>query len=266
MSASERGQVIGSAAEVYEEFFVPALFGEWASRIADAAEVQLGQHVLDVACGTGVLARTIADRVGSVGTVVGLDVNEGMLAVAERKAPQIEWRQGSAKDLPFDANRFDAVVSQFGLMFFEDKAASLKEMVRVLRPGGRLAIAVWASLEHTPGYTAMVALLQRLFGEQAANGLRMPFSLGNVPELQSLFATAGMLDAKITTLPGTARFPSIQAWVYTEIKGWVLADLLDDTQFELLLKEAEQALQPFINTQSMVSFNAPAHIVTFAKP
>jgi SAM-dependent methyltransferase len=266
MSASEKGQVTYKAAEVYEEFFVPALFAEWASRVADAAGIQQGQRVLDVACGTGVLARTIADRVGSAGAVVGLDVNEGMLAVAERKAPQIEWRQGSAEDLPFDTNRFDVVVSQFGLMFFEDKVAALKEMVRVLRSGGRLAIAVWASLEHTPGYAAMVSLLQRLFGEQAANGLRAPFSLGNMLELQSSFATAGMPGAKITTLPGTARFPSIQAWVYTEIKGWVLADMLDDAQFELLRKEVERVLQPFVTPQGMVSFNAPAHIVTFAKP
>jgi SAM-dependent methyltransferase len=208
----------------------------------------------------------VAERVGPAGSVVGLDVNEGMLAVAERKAPQIEWRQGIAEDLPFASDSFDAVISQFGLMFFEDKAAALKEMVRVLQPGGRLAVAVWDSLDHTPGYAAMVSLLQRLFGEQAANGLRPPFSLGNLPKLQALLAEANLSEAKILTQAGVARFPSLQAWVYTDIKGWVLADILDETQFELLLKEAEQALQPFVTAQKTVAFASPAHIVTFTKP
>jgi SAM-dependent methyltransferase len=266
MNDSDKGQVSRNAAEVYEEFFVPALFQEWASRVAGAAKIQAGQRVLDVACGTGILARTVAEWVGPTGSVVGLDVNEGMLAVAARKAPRIEWRQGLAEDLPFDSDSFDAVVSQFGLMFFEDKVAALQEMVRVLRPGGRLAVAVWDSLDHIPGYAAMVALLQRLFGEQAASGLRPPFSLGNLPKLQTLLAEAGLSEAEIMTQTGVTRFPSLQAWVYTDVKGWVLADLLDEAQFELLLKEAEQALQPFVTAQGTVSFASSAHIITFAEP
>src|SRR5262245_61490850 len=117
MNDSDKGQVSRNAAEVYEEFFVPALFQEWTSRVAGAAKIQAGQRVLDVACGTGILARTVAERVGPAGSVVGLDMNEGMLAVAARKAPQIEWRQGISEALPFDGDSFEAVVSQFGLMF-----------------------------------------------------------------------------------------------------------------------------------------------------
>ena len=90
--------------------------------------------MLDVACGTGVLARAVADRVGAKGSVVGLDVNPGMLAVAERLAPSITWRQGRAESLPFEKEDFDAVLSQFALMFFEDQVAALEEMKRVLRP------------------------------------------------------------------------------------------------------------------------------------
>lgn len=266
MNDSDKGQVNRSAAEVYEEFFIPALFQDWPSQVAEAAHIEAGHHILDVACGTGILARTVAERVGPAGSVVGLDVNEGMLAVAKRKAPQIEWRQGIAEDLPFDSNSFDAVVCQFGLMFFEDKQAAISEMVRVLRPGGRLALAVWDSLQNTPGYAAMVALLQRLFGREAAAGLRAPFSLGNVHDLRSLFGQAGLPHVAITTRPGIARFPSIHAWVYTDIKGWVLADLLGDAQFERLLKEAERLLAPFVTPEGAVSFSAPAHLVTFVKP
>src|SRR5262245_64165312 len=179
MSTSERGQVTKSAAEVYEEFFVPALFQEWAPRVADAAALRSGQRVLDVACGTGPRTPAVAERVGPSGAVFALDVNDGMLAVARRRAPQLEWRQGRAEALPIEPRSFDAVVSQFGLMFFEDRAAALGEMLRVLRPNGRLAVAVWGSLDRCPGYAGVVALLQSLFGRRAAHALRAPFVLGD---------------------------------------------------------------------------------------
>jgi ubiquinone/menaquinone biosynthesis C-methylase UbiE len=147
MSENETAQVTHSATEVYEEFFLPALIQQWASRVTDAAGIQSGERVLDVACGTGVLARSVAERVGSNGAVLGIDKNEGMLAVARRRAPAIEWKQGRAEALPLNSESFDAVVSQFGLMFFDDRRTALREMIRVLRPGGRMAVAVWGSLD-----------------------------------------------------------------------------------------------------------------------
>lgn len=265
MSDGERGQVTSRAAEVYEEFFVPALFQEWTDRVADAATLRAGDHVLDVACGTGVLARTVAARVGSSGTVIGLDVNDGMLAVARRKAPRVDWRSGRAEALPFDAESFDAVVSQFGLMFFEDRRAALVEMMRVLRHGGRLVVAVWDSLERTPGYAAVSQLLQRLFGDRAADALRAPFVLGDPGALRSLFDSAGFTSATVTTHKGTARFPSIKAWMYTEVKGWTLADMIDEAQFARLLEEAEKVLRAFLAADGTVAFEAPACIVTATK-
>lgn len=261
----ERGQVVTSAAEVYEEFFLPALFQEWASRVADAARIQTGDRVLDVACGTGVLARTIQDRVGPGGSVVGVDVNESMLAVAKSKAPEIEWRKANAVKLPFGGDVFDAVVSQFGLMFFEDRLTALREMRRVLRRGGNLTVAVWGALGDSPGYAAMTELLRRLFGDEAAGALEAPFALGDRDALRRLFADAGMDDANIITEAGRARFLSLQAWVHTEIKGWTLAEVLDDEQYKLLLEEAEQELKPFVNEVGSVSFEIPAHIVTWRK-
>lgn len=262
ISANDRGQVNTSAAKVYEEFFVPALFQEWCNRVAQAAHIQPGQRVLDVGCGTGILARTLAERVGPEGEVVGLDINEGMLAVARQKAPKIEWRSGPAEALPFEDNSFDAVVSQFSLMFFEDRSAALKEMVRVLRPDGRLVVAVWDSLENTPGYAAMTDLLQRLFGDEAANALRAPFNLGDTSLLKSIFTEAGLPTAKITTIEGSARFASLEAWVTTDIKGWTLADMIDEAQFQQLLTEVKKSLQSFVTPQGEVMFGSPAHIVT----
>ena len=111
----------------------------------------------------------------------------------------------------------------------------------------------------------MTELLQRLFGDEAANAMRAPYSLGDIQVLRSLFSDAGLPEAKITTYKGTARFPSIQAWVYTDVKGWTLADIIDDDQYQLLLEEAEHVLRPFVVTGGTVAFSAPAHIVTANK-
>ena len=265
MGDTSRGQVARSAAEIYEEFFMPALFQEWAPRVADAARLAPGQRVLDVACGTGVLAREAATRVSPGGSVTDLDRNEGMLAVARRRAPAIEWQPGRAESLPFAERAFDAVVSQFGLMFFEDRGGALREMWRVLRPGGRLAVAVWDALENSPGYADMTKLLQRLFGDRARSSLATPFALGDPGTFRSLFAAAGIANVQIRTPDGTARFPSLASWVHTDVKGWTLADLIDEAQYRALLQEAKRELQRYAQPDGTVAFAAPAHIVTATK-
>lgn len=254
MSETSTGQVTRSAAEIYDEFFVPALFRQFTAAIAKAARLTPGQRVLDVACGTGVLAQEAARRVGPEGKVVGLDRNDGMLAVAGRKAHDVDWRHGMAEDLPFSDGAFDAVISQFGLMFFEDRAKALKEMVRVTRPGGRIAVAVWAPLETSPGYADMVTLLERLFGKQVADELRAPFTLGEERRLRLLFADGGMPNVELSRVEGTARFPSIEDWVRVDVKGWTLARFIDEERYRLLLREAERELRGYLREGARVEF------------
>ncbi|MBT8452351.1 MAG: class I SAM-dependent methyltransferase [Deltaproteobacteria bacterium] len=262
---NDAGQVTATAAEVYDEFFLPALFAAWPPRVVAAAALRPGQRVVDVACGTGVLAAEAARATSPGGYIVGVDVNPGMLAVARRKAPDIDWLEAPAEALPFEAESFDAAVSQFGLMFFEDKQAATAEMWRVIRPGGRLTIAVWDSLEHTPGYSAVTSLLARLFGDDVAALLQSPYSLGNEGALGALLERAGVSDPKVRRVPGEACFPSIRAWMHSDVRGWTLADRLDDEQYERLVAQAEVELNRFVTTDGSVRFAHPALIVTAQK-
>jgi len=252
-----------SPAEVYDEQFVPALFRPFSGIVADSAGIGAGQRVLDVACGTGVLACTAAQRVGSTGAVVGLDANPEMLAVARRKPVPVEWVDGRAEALPFPDASFDAVVSQFGMMFFDDRAGALREMRRVLHRGGRLAVAVCDAVEHSPGYAALATLLQRLFGARVADAFRAPFAIGDPALLRSLCGQAGLGQADIAAKTATVRFPSIEALVSTERACvWTLGGLLDTGQFERLLDEAQGVLQPFVEPGGSVAFAMPALLIT----
>jgi ubiquinone/menaquinone biosynthesis C-methylase UbiE len=174
MSDRDAWQLAHDAAVAYEKDFVPAVFAQWPPVLAEVAEMKAGDRVLDVACGTGILAREAADRVGPTGSVTGLDLNEAMLAVARRLRPEIDWRQGDAGKLPFADGAFDVVVSQFALMFFSDQTAALREMWRVLAPRGRLAVAVCAPMART------TPCWRSSYGERRAI-TRQPWSRGISP-------------------------------------------------------------------------------------
>lgn len=257
-----------AAATAYENGLVPALMQEWAPRLVAAAAIQPGQRVLDVACGTGVLTRAVADAVTATASAVGLDIDPGMLAVARAQRPDIEWHQASADRLPFPAANFDAVVSQFGLMFFPSPARALGEMWRVLKPGGCLAVAVWASLDATPAYQAETNLIERLAGPTAGAPLRLPFRLGEPAEFEAQFAQAGVPLTSVTTMIGRGRFPSIRSMVEADLVGWlpVMDVHLAPPLVEAILAEAEDVLAPYRQTDGSAVFASPAHIAVAIRP
>lgn len=262
-SAATTGQVSNSAAETYDAFFVPALFGEWAGPLCDAANIIEGSDVLDIACGTGATTREAVKRTGAAGRVVGIDRNEGMLTVARARDDTVEWIEGRAEALPFHSNSFDTVLCQFGLMFFEDRAMALTEMVRVLRPGGQIALSVWDDAAHSPGYAGMIALIEAMFGTDAADALRAPFVLGDKQVLHGVLDVGGLGEATMTTQAGTARFESIREWVRMDVRGWTLAEFIDDAGFEALVEAAEKQLARFAPSGGPVRFPAPAHVVVW---
>jgi ubiquinone/menaquinone biosynthesis C-methylase UbiE len=251
-------------AEVFDRLFLPAMAGPWAVRVADAARLGPGDRVLDVACGTGAVASEALRRVGPEGQVAGLDVSPDMLAVARRKLPGLDLRQSRAEELPFDDEAFDAITCQFGLMFFEGREAALRHMSRVLRPGGRLSVAVWDALERTPGYTALTEIVEKHLGAEAGIPIRAAFALGDADEMLSLLDAAGFASVQARSIDATARFPSVADWVEAEVKGWIAADI-SEQQYGALLADAQRALAPYEQDDGTVAFSLPAIVCTGLK-
>ncbi|MDY7116899.1 methyltransferase domain-containing protein [Halomonas sp. SSL-5] len=252
------------AARAYEALFVPSLFRQWAPQLLDEARVATGDRVLDVACGTGVLAREALPRVQPNGLVVGLDAMAGMLEVARELAPAVVWRQGDAQQLPFDSQAFDVVVSQFGLMFFPDKPGALCEMHRVLVPSGRLALAVFDGLERNHTYAREVALLARTAGEAAAEALKAPFVLGDAEALARMTHEVGMEAVEVTTLKGTADFPGIGHLLEADLRGWlpVMGVNLDEATIQEVLAQAQVELADVIDPRGRAVFEVSVHLVS----
>jgi ubiquinone/menaquinone biosynthesis C-methylase UbiE len=214
----DRTNSMSYPAESYENYVVPSLFAPWASYLVQFANVQPGERVLDVACGTGIVARQIAPRLGSQGTVIGLDLNPDMLnvgrAAAEREGLAIGWRVSPAEELQFPDGSFDLVVCQFGLMFFTDRHKALTEMYRVLRTGGRVVVSVWQGLDRHPFYQILHDVSKQHLGKSSVQAV---FSLGDSDELGRLLTEAGFQQVEIEPASMTARFSNPEAFLAWEI-------------------------------------------------
>ena len=264
-SSVETFQLSVEAAEVYESSFVPALFAEWAPHLVEAAGIVPGQAVLDVACGTGIVARTAADRMGGRGRVAGLDVHEGMLTVAGRLRPDIEWRQGDAADLPFETGSFDAVLCQSGLMFFPDRAGALREMARVAIPDGTVAVQVWDRLEAQAGYGAMYEAFAEHLGPEATRLESSYWSLGDLDLMGSLFEAAGLRLTGARTHVGIVHFGSASEAVTTEMEATPLAQRIDRDTYRRLLEAGSEAMRPFEVDGGRVELPIQGHLITGAR-
>ncbi|HYI13763.1 MAG TPA: class I SAM-dependent methyltransferase, partial [Thermomicrobiales bacterium] len=252
MKSQPRWQQVGSnAAEIYDTMLVPAMFAPWAPVLIDTAAVRPGERVIDIACGTGVVTRLAAMRVGGTGRVVGLDINAAMLAVARSQPTtdgvQIEWLEANALAVPLPDASFDVVLCQHGLQQFPDPLAALCEMHRLLVDGGRLALCVWSQIEGSPGMAALVAALERHVSVEAANNRRAPFALSDAGEVRDLIEKAGFSDVDIRTLAEPTRFASPKALVEAQLAATPLSTLgaiSDDTR-QAIAQDVRAALEPY---------------------
>jgi len=250
--------LVGDMAENYERYFVPAIFGPWATDILDRVAPQQGERVLDVACATGIVARLAAERVGTAGTVVGLDINAGMLAVARSATSEgtsIEWRQANAEDMPFPDEAFNLVTCQQGLQFFPKKPVALREMHRVLARGGRLAISVWRDIQHIPGYLALADALARHVSPESAAFVHMTGSFGE--ELQSLMEGACFHDVTGRFVSRDLRFSSPEAFVWEFVQATPLAWMSSVNQANEstragVIRDVATSLEPYMDDGDLV--------------
>lgn len=245
MAATETFQITSQQAELYEERFVPALFAQWVDAVLGAAGVRAGQDVLDVACGTGIVARHAAERVGTTGHVIGLDLNPAMLAVASRLRPDLTWQQGDVVALPFDDDSFDVVTCQSAAMFFDDLVGALREMGRVTRPGGVVAVQVFDLRENQPAYGPWIAMVARHVGQDALRMLGTYWVHGDRDLMRERCASAGLRVTAVHDHERPAHFPSVEAMVLTEVNATPLADRLTQDELDAIIADSHTVYEPF---------------------
>ncbi|WP_170167110.1 methyltransferase domain-containing protein [Paracoccus methylarcula] len=217
----------GTAAENYQRYFVPAIAAPVADDLIATAALRTGERVLDVACGTGVVVRLAAERVGASGSVTGLDLNPGMLAVARSATPtdmSIDWQEANAESMPFADHAFDVVLCQMGLQFVPGKLAALREMRRVLTEDGRAIIVVPGP--KPPLFAIMIDAIARHIGPEAATFGELVFSMHDVDELRELMRSAGFRDVDARALPKILRLPPPADFLWQYICSTPLSDIV----------------------------------------
>jgi SAM-dependent methyltransferase len=264
-TAHETFKISAATAELYESQFVPALFAEWVPRLTGLAGVAPGQTVLDVACGTGIVARTVAEVQRGHGRVVGLDVNEAMLDVARRVRPEIEWRQGDAAHLPFADGAFDVALCQMAFMFFPDRTRVLREMARVVTAAGTVAFSVPSRLDAQPAYAPFVEMAARHAGPEAKSLLGAYFASGDLDELRRLVDAAGLQLTGTRTYMGRVRCPSIDAFVATEVESTPLRERINDEVYARIREEARELLRPHVTPGGAAEIPLEGHVIA-ARP
>jgi ubiquinone/menaquinone biosynthesis C-methylase UbiE len=255
MNQPEQPRTTQSPAEIYEAHMVPAMFALWVPSLLDMAALESNERLLDVACGTGIVARHAVSRVGVGGQVVGLDINGQMLAMAQTQAPSVRWVRGNGIALPFAPLTFDVLVCQQGLQFLPERSAALREMQRVLARGGRLAIAVWCALESSPGHHALVNALAKNVGTQAAELMHAAFRLGEAEAIRFLLEDAGFRGVRIRQEERRARFPSPESFARWVVQGSVVGRsgvVVRPEALAALIDEVSQALQPYVEVDGLV--------------
>ena len=259
-----------TAAEAYEEHLVPQIFGPWAQLVVDLVAPEPGAHVLDVACGTGIAARLVANSATASGRIVGVDVDPGMIAVARRLGRDadvpVEWYCDSALNMPFEDRTFDLCFCLQGLQFFPDRVGGFAEIRRVLKPIGQLVATLWWPLEHNKGHYALAQSLERQ-GVDASPG-RRPFSFGDANEIRETARRAGFREVSVRTEERLVHFPSVEAFVNSLASGapstrHALAQL-SQQGVDRLIRDVTTILEPYV-AGGVLAFPMRTYLV-FAHP
>jgi len=256
-----------TCAEAYEKFMVPGMFAHWTEQVVRLAAPQRGEHVLDVACGTGIGARVAARSVGSAGKVVGLDLDPGVIEVARKvtrdTATPLEWHCASALKMPFKNAEFDLCLCLQGLQFFPDRIAGPGEIRRVLKPTGRLFASLWGPLENNAGHYAVVQALENQ--KVDASAAKKACSFSNPDEIRDTLTRAGFTSIELRTEDGVSHFASMQAF----IDGMTIGSpstrhavaLLPENGKDRFVMDVSKKLEPYLSNGEL-AYPMRSHIVS----
>lgn len=213
MTSMDWSAQVGDGPTNYQGFLVPGMFTPFAAHLIADLRIAPGSAVLDVACGTGVVTRLAARATGATGSVTGIDIGAPMLAVArsqpaEADSAPVTYLEASALELPLADRSFDYATCHHGFQFFPDRLAAIRELHRVLAPGGRVAIACWTGLERTPVFRAIRDSLRLHVGEEAGQMMNSPFSV-EATELADLLQTAGFTATEVECVELRATFRAV---------------------------------------------------------
>ncbi len=264
MTASTQWQLAQDAAERYQTVLTPTILGPFAQALVDFAELQAGEHVGDVGCGTGAAARHAAKTVGSVGQVAGVDVNASMIAVA-RSLPTvggdpIEWHVAQATELPFADQSLDIVLCAQTLQFLLEKQPSLAEMKRVVKSSGRVAVSLWTPIEDNPYFYTLVETVARHIGPETAVGLKSAFALTNTDEIYSLLDEAGFAQIDMQMAQLDLPMPALTEFVPRHIQATPMANGFNQaskaTQQTVVQEVAEKLNAYVANGRTQIPFHS----------
>jgi ubiquinone/menaquinone biosynthesis C-methylase UbiE len=255
MSTLSYRQFSGTAAENYERYFVPAIATPVSADLLRAADLQRGERVLDVACGTGLVARLADERVAPGGAVTGIDVAPEMIDVARTASPaRIEWRVADAAALPFDPGVYDVVLCQMGLMFMEDRGAAVREMCRVLADHGRIAVNTPGPIQ--PAFEAMEQAIVEHINPEVGGFVRAVFSMHDPDAVATLLREAGFEDVSTTVSSAELRLPPPAdfLWQYINLTplGPFVAQAPEESQAAMERQVVERWQEYVVDGNTMV--------------
>jgi ubiquinone/menaquinone biosynthesis C-methylase UbiE len=270
MNRPEPWHLSNDAAQRYERCVAHYILGPWAPLLVETAGIVAGERALDVACGTGVVTRIAAERAGITGKVVGLDLNPDMIAVAKTLPPpsgaKIEWLTRNALDLGLEKGSFDAVLCQQGLQFFPDKLTALREMRRVLRSGGRLALSVWSSI----GYynSAVGKALEKFIDRDTAQRFCASRQAPSRDELLGLAIEAGFPDAQINLARLDIRLPQLDQFALEHLAATPVASVIAAARTVtrgMIGASVMHQLERYADTEGTVSYPEETYVLTASR-
>jgi len=251
MSSVSYRNFTGTGAENYQRYFVPAIATPVSADLLRTADLQSGERVVDVACGTGVIARLAAERVGSTGSVTGIDVAPDMIDVARStpapSGPAIDWQVSDAGSLPLPDGSHDVALCQMGLMFMEDRPGALAEMRRVLVPGGRVIVNTPGPIQ--PAFERMEEAIIQHISAELGGFVRAVFSMHDPDSLGELLRDAGLADVSATVSTATLQLPAPAEflWQYINLTpmGPFVAEAPEEAQLAME-RQVVESWQPLV--------------------